>query len=103
MAKEAVVVEAVEAVEAEAIEAKALEAKEIEAKAAAAEAAEKEAMDKEVRGAKAPLHHMRPRRQGRKGGSDATWPLVSFSLCFPFAWRAYANERTAQPRSTTTA
>jgi hypothetical protein len=52
MAKEAVVVEAVEAVEAEAIEAKAVEAKEVEAKAAAAKAAEKEAMEKEVRGAR---------------------------------------------------
>jgi hypothetical protein len=52
MAKEAVVVKAVEAVEAAAIEAKALEAKEVEAKAAAAKAAEKEAMEKEVRGAR---------------------------------------------------
>jgi hypothetical protein len=60
MAKEAGVVEAVEAIEAEAIEAEALEAKEVEAKATAAKAAENEAMEKEVRGARsatAPYAH----------------------------------------------
>jgi hypothetical protein len=84
IAAEAVVaeaVEAVEAVEAEA-EAKAVEAKEVEAKAAAAKpTAEKEAMVKEGMGAReAPLHHMRPRRQGRgcdqitrRGGERWRW------------------------------